>query len=69
VPAVPALAAGQPLRVEEQAAIVAFGERAGRLSTARQMELAGLLRPLTGSGGMDGVHRLYGIANGLLGRR
>ena len=69
VPGVPALASGQPLRLDEQAAIVAFGERAGYLVPARQVELAGLLHPLTGVGGQEGVQRLYGIANGLLGRR
>lgn len=69
VPAVPARAAGQPLRSDEQAAIVAFGERAGRLPPARQAELAGLLQPLTGAAGGEGVLRLYGIANALLGRR
>ena len=69
VPAVPARAAGQPLHADEQAAIVAFGERAPYLAPARQVELAGLLQPLTGAGGMEGVQRLYGIANALLGRR
>ncbi len=69
VPAVPALAAGQPLRADEQAAIVAFGERAAHLPPGRQLELAGLLQPLTGASGTEGVRRLYGIANALLGRR
>lgn len=69
VPEVPALAPGQPLQAHEQAAIVAFGERAGRLGPARQQELAGLLQPLTGAAGHEGVLRLYGIANALLGRR
>ena len=69
VPGVPALAPGQPLRSDEQAAIVAFGERAPKLVPARQAELAGLLQPLTDAAGMEGVRRLFGIANGLLGRR
>lgn len=69
VPAVPARAAGQPLHADEQAAIVAFGERAARLAPGRQVELAGLLQPLTGAAGSEGVHRLYAIANALLGRR
>ena len=69
VPSVPALAPGQPLQASEQAAIVAFGERAARLVPARQAELAGLLQPLTGAAGQEGVQRLYGIANALLGRR
>src|SRR5690606_13881859 len=66
VPPVPARAAGQPLRADEQAAIVAFCERAGQLPPARQAELAGLLQPLTGATGAEGVQRLYGIANALL---
>ena len=69
VPAVPARAPGQPLRADEQAAIVAFGERAPQLPPARRAELAGLLQPLTGATGAAGVERLYGIANALLGRR
>lgn len=67
-PATP-LAPTQRLLPGEQAAIVAFGERASRLSTGRQAELAALLYPLTGSAGSEGVHRLYGIAGWLLGRR
>ncbi|MEP6907002.1 MAG: RDD family protein, partial [Pseudoxanthomonas sp.] len=53
----------------EQAAVVAFGERAPALTAGRQQELADLVEPLTGSHGPAGVLRLYGIANGLLGRR
>lgn len=67
-PATP-LAPGQALRVDEQAAIVAFGERASRLGPGRQAELAALLYPLTGGAGGEGVYRLYGMANWLLGRR
>jgi len=69
VPRVPPLAPGQPLLAEDQAAIVAFAERVPRLVPARQAELAGLLQPLTGATGSEGVRRLLGIANGLLGRR
>jgi len=59
----------QPLRPAEQATVVAFAERAPRLSPARQQELADLAAPLTGTGGQVGVLRLYAMANGLLGRR
>ncbi|WP_372016860.1 RDD family protein [Pseudoxanthomonas sp. 10H] len=54
---------------DEQAALVAFGERASHLSAGRQAELAALLYPLTGSAGDEGVRRLHGIAAWLLGRR
>ena len=53
----------------EQAAVVAFGERAPLLTSARQEELANIVEPLTGSRGQSGVLRLYGMANWLLGRR
>ncbi|MCO5736942.1 MULTISPECIES: RDD family protein [Stenotrophomonas maltophilia group] len=59
----------QPLRPEEQAALMAFAERAPRLSAARQQELAGIAEPLTGTHGQVGVLRLYAMANWLLGRR
>jgi uncharacterized RDD family membrane protein YckC len=58
-----------PLRPEEQAAIVAFGERAPRLTPERQAELADLVAPLTSARGPAGVLRLFGMANWLLGRR
>lgn len=57
------------LRPAEQMAIVAFGERAPRLTPARQAELADIVEPLTGVRGQAGVQRLYGMANWLLGRR
>lgn len=57
------------LRPEEQAAIVAFGERAPRLTPERQAELADLAEPLTSARGPAGVLRLFGMANWLLGRR
>jgi uncharacterized RDD family membrane protein YckC len=58
-----------PLQPAEQAAVVAFGERAPALTPGRQEELADLVEPVTGSRGQAGVLRLYGIANWLLGRR
>ncbi len=63
VPAPPGL---QP---DEQAAIVAFGERAPALTPSRQNELADIVAPLTQARGQAGVLRLYGIANWLMGRR
>lgn len=59
----------QPLQPAEQAAVVAFAERAPRLSAPRQQELADIASPLTGSHGQVGVLRLYAMANWLLGRR
>lgn len=65
----PALAPTIVLLQHEQAAVVAFAERAPRLTAARQAELAELVEPLTLSRGQAAVMRLYGIANWLLGRR
>ncbi|NIJ69262.1 RDD family protein [Xanthomonas sp. 60] len=63
------LAPAVPLQPLEQAAVMAFAERAPRLSPQRQQELAALAVPLTGAGGQAGVLRLYAMANWLLGRR
>jgi uncharacterized RDD family membrane protein YckC len=63
------LAPSAGLQPAEQAAVVAFGERAPLLTSARQEELANIVEPLTGSRGQSGVLRLYGMANWLLGRR
>ncbi|WP_256774811.1 MULTISPECIES: RDD family protein [unclassified Stenotrophomonas] len=63
------LAPPQPLQPAEQAAVVAFAERASRLSSPRQQELAAIVAPLSGGGGQVGVLRLYAMANWLLGRR
>ncbi|WAC62260.1 RDD family protein [Pseudoxanthomonas sp. SL93] len=57
------------LQPEEQAAIVAFGERAQQLTPSRQEELADIAASLTEARGQPGVLRLYGMANWLLGRR
>lgn len=57
------------LQPDELAAIIAFGERAPRLTPSRQDELADIVTPLTQARGQAGVLRLYGMANGLLGRR
>jgi hypothetical protein len=47
----------------------ARAERAPLLTPARQVEVADLAEPLTGTRGEAGVLRLYGMANWLLGRR
>lgn len=65
----PPLAPNRVLLQHEQAALVAFAERAPRLTAARQVELAELVEPLTQARGHTAVVRLYGIANWLLGRR
>lgn len=58
-----------PLLPGEQAAVIAFAERANTLTPQRQQELAGIAAPVTGAQGDAGVVRLFGIANWLLGRR
>jgi uncharacterized RDD family membrane protein YckC len=63
------LAPTQPLQPAEQAAIIAFAERAPRLSGPRQQELAMVAAPISGGQGQVGVLRLYAMANWLLGRR
>jgi len=62
-------APAQPLRPEEQVAVIAFAERAAQLTPERQEELAEIAEPITGARGQAGVMRLLGIANWLLGRR
>ncbi|RZL91963.1 MAG: RDD family protein, partial [Variovorax sp.] len=58
-----------PLRPAEQAAIVAFAERAPRLTAERQAELADIAAAAVGAGGAEGVQRLAGTARWLLGKR
>ncbi|KRG68328.1 RDD family protein [Pseudoxanthomonas dokdonensis] len=58
-----------PLQPDEQAAVIAFGERAPFLAPARQVELADIAGRLSGATGPSGVVRLYAISNWLLGRR
>ncbi|MEP6633135.1 MAG: RDD family protein [Luteimonas sp.] len=57
------------LRADEQAAFIAFGERANDLTAERQRELADLAEAATGATGDAGVLRLIGIGHWLLGRR
>lgn len=57
-----------PLSLEDQRAIISFGERAGTFSPQRAEELASLAEPLTGFQGAEGVRRLAGMARALVGR-
>ncbi|MCD9088658.1 RDD family protein [Stenotrophomonas sp. SY1] len=57
------------LQPGEQAALIAFADRAPALSAPRQRELADIASPLSQARGQDGVLRLYAMANWLLGRR
>ena len=69
VPTVPVVLPPRLLKLDERAAIVEFAERAGQLTPERQQELADLLPVLTDARGSVAVQRLFGIANGILGRR
>ena len=57
-----------PLQPAEQAAVVAFAERAPQLGDARRDELAELASPLVAATGTRAAMRLYAIASWLLGR-
>lgn len=69
LPAANAVAPTVPLLPDEQAALIAFAERAHTLTPQRQEELAAIAAPLTGMAGEAGVWRLSAIAQWLLGRR
>jgi uncharacterized RDD family membrane protein YckC len=58
-----------PLQPQEQAAVIAFSERASLLTQERSAELADIAAPVVGVGGALGVLRLKAVANGLLGRQ
>ena len=64
-----AVAPPLPLQPGEQAALIAFADRAPALSAARQRELADIVSGVSQERGQAGVLRLYAIANWLLGRR
>jgi uncharacterized RDD family membrane protein YckC len=68
VPAVAPMPSPRPLQPAEQAAIVAFAERAPELTPARRDELADLAAPLVDARGAQAAQRLYAIAGWLLGR-
>ena len=57
-----------PLGVEEQQALVAFGERSRALSVARQNELCEHLEPVTGLRGDAARERVLAAARWLAGR-
>jgi uncharacterized RDD family membrane protein YckC len=59
----------QPLQQQEQAAVIAFSERAVQLTQERRVELADIAAPVVGVGGALGVLRLQAVANWLLGRQ
>lgn len=67
LPEVPAVAPPQVLTVEEQACLLAFGERSPALTSARAEELGDLLGALTGTGGAAGVRTLQGMARHIRG--
>lgn len=56
------------LQPPEQSAVIAFAERAPRLTPARRDELADIAAPLVQARGAQASERLYAIANWLLGR-
>lgn len=62
------MASPVPLLPHEQAALIAFAERAPRLGIGRQEELAELAEPLVRARGAVAVQRLHAIASALLGR-
>lgn len=57
------------LNLVEQHAIIHFAERAHTLSPERQAELANIVNTLTRTEGQQTIQTLYGIANGLYGKR
>jgi uncharacterized RDD family membrane protein YckC len=67
-PVADACAPRVPLQPAEQAAVVAFAERAPQLGPARRDELADLAAPLVQARGAQAAAGLYAIANWLLGR-
>lgn len=67
MPEVPALPLPRVLTVEEQAALLAFGERSPTLTPARAEEVADHLQALTGAVGEPGVRALQGMARHIRG--
>lgn len=62
MPDVPAVPLPMTLTAEEQASLVAFGERCRSLTPARAQELADLLSDLTKAQGEEGLLALQGMA-------
>jgi uncharacterized RDD family membrane protein YckC len=54
-----------PLTAEEQRALLQFAERRDSLSESRQIELAEILKPLTGKDGVESLTTILRIANGI----
>lgn len=69
IPETRPLAPPVPLTTFEQRAIIQFAERAAKLTTQRQNELAATLENLTGKTGEQGTQRLMRYANWMVGRR
>ena len=65
----PPLPPAVPLGVEEQTALVQFGERVQRINWQRAEELADLAAPLTGVTGKSGVATIVQLSNWIVGRR
>lgn len=59
----------QTLTLQEQKALITFGERSERLNQARTAELADVLTPLTGKKGWEGAQKLFDIAAWFMGGR
>jgi uncharacterized RDD family membrane protein YckC len=57
------------LRLDEQRAILEFARRLPTWTAARAEELSDLVAPLTGASGREGIDRLLGWANWIVGRR
>lgn len=69
VPEATPRAPARPLSQEEQEAVLSFAERRETWTDERAAELADSVHLLTGSEGPEGVTRLLGVANWVLGRR
>jgi len=67
IPVTPPLALPLSLSLEEQSALLAFGERSSQLNPARCEELAEVLEDLTGLRGEAGVTALQGMARHIRG--
>ncbi|HJV23799.1 MAG TPA: RDD family protein [Holophagaceae bacterium] len=69
LPDVATVAPPPGLSVEEQACLLAFGERSATLTAARAQELGDLLAGVTGARGEAGVQALQGMARHIRGLR
>lgn len=69
LPQVAARAPSMPLSLEDQVAITGFAQRHDQLSPSRKQELANILSNITQVEGKEGVERVQGMGNWLLGQR